>query len=401
MIIANYLTKGDSLNFISFLRYLKGYVTFTGDGGFTERFFNLASKNGIYFWDACCPENKIIAKCNLNDYKQLRHIAKKSGVRLSLTGRYGLIFDLKKKKYRKGLLFGVLFFLVFFAVMSRFVWTVDVVGNVLIPKEDILILAERYGLHVGTYKTTFDEVKAANTMAKDSDGVFSWAAFNIKGSRAVIEIREQRKSIKDNERHFPANLVADFDGVIVTAQNFSGTIQISEGMGVRKGDLLISGVEDNEDFSVSFVEADGRVIAEREKIYAMRFYKSKKVSKITESQKSVSLYIFGFRMPLQPFSTERKQFSEYASYLSYNGVRLPLGIITRTYYNTEQTKRIEKHLFLSSLEEYSEGAYKFNRNTFLISESPSLTQTDSEIIIKNNWICLDFIGEKQEIIIEN
>lgn len=389
------------MNFINFLRYLKGYITFLGEGGFTERFFNLASKNTIFIWDACCIENRITAKCNIKDFRKLRHIAKRSGVRLSLTGRYGLIFDLKKQEYRKGLLFGALFFTVFFAVMSRFVWTVDVSGNVLVPKEDILLLAENYGLRVGTYKPSFDETTAANTMAKESGGVFTWAAFNIKGSRAVIEVREQKESIKDTEVHTPSNLVADFDGVIVSFETFSGTSYVSEGMGVRNGDLLIGGVEDNEDFSVSFVEAKGRIIAERDKLYTMRFFRNSKASKISEANKTVTLYIFGLKIPLSPFSAKEQLYFKDESYLSYNKVRLPLGIIIKTDYKAGKAQRNEKEFLLSSLEEYSESAYKFNKNTFLISENPSFKLTDSEMIVKNSWHCLDFMGEKREIIIEN
>lgn len=389
------------MNALDFLRYIKGYVTFKGEGGFTERFINLCNICKVSVRDLSYTDSSFTAKCSVSDYKKLRHIGKKSGVRLSLLKRQGLIFDLKEKSERKGLLFGAVFFLVFFAVMSRFVWSVDVTGNVLVPKEDILKLGKSYGIFVGTYKPHFDEVTIANTMAMESDGVFSWAAINIKGSRAVIEVREQKKSIKDNEIRKPCNIIADFDGVIISAEVLSGTSFIREGMGIREGDLLISGAEENEDMSASFVEARGRITVERDKSFTLSFNKNGRVNRISEADESLSIYLFGLRIPLTLSTKKNKLFFTDEVYLSYNGVRLPIGIISKTYYKTAKVTRNEKQLILSALETFSESSYELNKNTRLLSADPYVNVERDRIIASCRWNCLDFAGKKQEIITES
>lgn len=389
------------MNALDFLRYLKGYVIFQGEGGFTERFINLCNFGGVLIRDVTFTDRTFTAKCSIGDYKKLRHIGKKSGVRLSLLKRQGLIFDLKEKKDRKGLLFGAMFFLLFFTVMSRFVWSVDVSGNVLIPKEDILTLGKSYGIFVGTYKPRFDEVAAANTLAMESDGVFAWAAINIKGSRAVIEVREQKKSIKSEGKAAPANLVADFDGVVISAEILSGTSFIREGMGIREGDLLISGAEENEDMSASFVEAKGRITALRDKSFTLSFNKNGRVNRISDANESLTLYLFGLRIPLTLPTKKNEPFFTDEVYLSYNGVRLPIGIISKTYYKTVKVTRNEKQLTLSALETFSESSYELNRNTLLLSAEPYVNAEKDRIIASCKWNCLDFAGKKQEIITES
>lgn len=389
------------MNALDFLRYIKGYVTFKGEGGFTERFINLCNICKVSVRDLSYTDSSFTAKCSVSDYKKLRHIGKKSGVRLSLLKRQGLIFDLKEKSERKGLLFGAVFFLVFFAVMSRFVWSVDVTGNVLVPKEDILSLGKSYGIFVGTYKPHFDEVTIANTMAMESDGVFSWVAINIKGSRAVIEVREQKKSIKESEVRKPCNIIADFDGVIISSEILSGTSFIREGMGIREGDLLISGAEENEDMSASFVEARGRITAERDKSFTLSFNKNGILNRITDTDKSLILNLFGLKIPLS-FPKKRGQlFFTNETYLSYNGVRLPIGIISKVYYETEKVKRSEKNLLLSGLETFSESSYELNKNTRLLSAEPYVNVEKGRIIASCRWNCIDFVGKKLEIIAEN
>lgn len=386
---------------IDVLRYLTGYVIFKGTGGFTERFINLCNVNGIIVRNVVFSDNFFTAECNVKDYKKLRHIAKNSGVRLYLKGKSGLIFDIKEKKERKGLLFGLMFFFLFFLIMSNFVWTVDIEGNVLVPKEEILDLGKKYGIYVGTYKPKFDETSAANTLAMESNGLFDWAAINIKGSRAVIEVREQKESIRSSDREIPSNLVADFDGIIISAEIFSGTGCVTEGMGVGKGDLLISGAEENEDLSVSFVKAKGKIICEREKNLSVLYNSNTKTNKFIKPKKNVSLYLFGIKIPLMPSLSKGKPFFADEYYLSYNGTRLPVGIIYRTYYSSEKSTRNRNMHFLSSLESFSASSLVYNRNTKILSSAPKIERVTNGIVITCRWKCLDFLGKSQKIIIEN
>ena len=389
------------MNAVNILRFIKGYVVFTGIGGFTERFINLCSLSGILIWDVSFSEGKLSAKCRSSDYRKLRSISRKSGVKISFQSRHGIFSELQKRNQRKGLLVGALFFVIYFAFMSNFIWSINAENTDAYPKEDLLTAAEKEGLKIGTYKPLFDETAAANRIAQSNTDKLSWAAINIKGSRAVIEVREQKKSIKETVASPPCNIVSDSDGVIISAEVFSGIGNVTSGIAVQKGDLLISGALLNEDFSVSFIEAKGRITAERTKNFSMKFRKNVNVSTFVDTEKYVILNLFGLDFKVKGvFKKDKQSFTE-SDILSYNEVTLPLKYTVKTIYSTEKAKRSEAEFFLSAVEEFSNESYKLNKNTLLLSESFSVNQSEDTLFFSNNWKCIDFIGQKQEIIIEN
>lgn len=389
------------MNPVMILRYLKGYVSFCVKGGFTERFLNLCSKDEILLWDTFVTGTEVHSKCFRKDYKKLRSVSKKSGVTLSLTGQYGLLCDMKKKRNRVGLLIGFVFFLTFFAVMSRFIWTVDVSGNITLSKEDILIMAEQEGLSVGTYKPAFDEVNAALSLAKNSNGLLSWSAINIKGMRAVIEVREQKKSIKDTGESTPCNIVSDSDGVILSVEVFHGKSDILPGVAVKKGDLLISGITENEDFSSLFIEAKGKITAQTERSFSLFFPEGAKPDKICNAKKSHSVKLFTIKIPLTPIKSKSDKTLRHEKRLCWNGRDLPFSFVTEIYYHEEKVKRKTEELFLSALETFSYKAENMNQNALIVDENPEITKSETGFIIKNNWDLIAYIGEAAEISLKN
>ena len=389
------------MNPIYILRYIKGYVTFTAKGGFTERFINLCSINGILLWDTSYSDNILRSKCQIKSISKLRKAAKNSGVKLRFTDSYGLYNDLKKQKDRLGLLIGAVFFVVFYSLMSCFVWTIDVSGNNTIPYDEIIEKADLCGLHIGTFKPLFDETAAANLLSSDSNGEISWCAFNIKGSRALIEIREQKASLKDDNIIEPCNIISDRDGIILSIEVYEGVGEVNEGDAVNEGDLLINGVNDNEDYSILFVEADGKITAETDKSFGLRFNKSIKCRKITSSDNRLIFNVFSINLPTE--AIHRNNFSSFSHCinLDFNDVLLPVSVTVETAFETEEAKRSETEFTLSSVEKYSYEARKFNSNSILLTENPAIYISDSEIIIENQWKTISFIGEKQKISIEN
>lgn len=389
------------MNPIYILRYIKGYVTFTAKGGFTERFINLCSINGILLWDTSYSDNILRSKCQIKSISKLRKAANNSGVKLHFTDSYGLYNDLKKQKDRLGLLIGAVFFVVFYALMSCFVWTIDVSGNNTIPYDEIIEKADLCGLRIGTFKPLFDETAAANLLSSDSNGEISWCAFNIKGSRALIEIREQKASLKDDNIIEPCNIISDSNGIILSIEVYEGIGEVNEGDAVNEGDLLINGVNDNEDYSILFVEAEGKITAETDKSFGLKFKKSALCRKITSSDNRLIFNVFSINLPTE--TIHRNNFSSFSHCinLDFNDVVLPVSVTVETAFETEEAKRSEPELTLSSVEKYSYEARKFNSNSILLTENPEIYISDSEIIIENQWKTISFIGEKQKISIEN
>lgn len=387
------------MNPVNLLRYINGYVCFSAEGGFVERFFNLCTANKILLWDTAYTANKLYSKCAEKNIGELRRIARKSGVRLKFQSISGLYFDLKKQSDKVGLLGGILFFIAFFSYMSCFVWSIDVTGNYNIPSEAVKQAAEKYGLYVGTYKPAFDETSAANALSQNSNGEFDWCAFNIKGSRATIEIREHKESIREKQVKEPCNIISDKDGIILNIEAYEGIAEASEGDAVKKGDMLINGAADNEDMSVLFVESDGKITALTSDELKIKFFNNEEIFRINDSATKYVVNFFTLRFPFI-FINKNSDF-EHCLHLKYNSTELPVFLNIKTKYRKSKVKRSSAEAFLSSLEKYSFEARKQNYNSLLLSEKPSILVNDDSIIIKNEWKVISFIGEKQKISIEN
>ena len=111
--------------------------------------------------------------------------------------------------------------------------------------------------------------------------------------------------------------------------------------------------------------------------------------------------MFSINLPTE--TIHRNNFSSFSHCinLDFNDVVLPVSVTVETAFETEEAKRSETELTLSSVEKYSYEARKFNSNSILLTENPVIYISDSEIIIENKWKTISFIGEKQKISIEN
>ena len=90
------------------VRWLLGYVSFAGEGGFPERFINLCVKAHIPLWYLSRADEQLTGKTTIRGYKHIRPIVRRSGVRVHITGKRGLPFWSARHRRRAGLIAGLL-----------------------------------------------------------------------------------------------------------------------------------------------------------------------------------------------------------------------------------------------------------------------------------------------------
>ncbi len=383
------------------LRYIRGYVRICAEGGFPERFLNLCYSGKINLWDVCL-QDKVMTFCiNRSDFFKLRSIAHKSGVKISIISKTGLIYKYRKYSKRVGLVTGVALFLVIHLLLSMFVWCVDVTGNDTLSESEILHRAEHYGLSAGTLKNSFDEIRAARNIASDYNGKITWLSVNIKGSMAVIELREDNRIIGETEDRTPCNIVADFDGVILSAETFYGDCMVKSGTGVRKGDLLINGAILNEDMSTTFYAAKGKLTALHEKEIRLSGKAPDTLQKLTVKERKYKIGFFGLEIPLgiQAVNTDEILLSERET-LNINGYNLPFYIEKYLVCKTEREESDRRNKTIIALEKIQNGVYKMNSNSTIVSEEESISASEDDLSFKGKYTLIDFIGEEKPILSE-
>ena len=310
---------------IELIRWLFGYINFKAVEGFPDRFINLCTKNQIPLWNIKNMGGKLSASTTIQGYLNIRDSAKKSGMKVRVTEKKGLIFSLKKHKKRVGIAIGASICVVIFTILSQFVWNITVVGNDTLETDFILSAFEDYGIKVGT-RITKEQMQNASEKAVIDIDKLSWATINQKGTVLVIEVRERQEAPPMYDNSKPTNLVAKEDGVIVGFDILYGNAEIKIGSAVSKGDLLISGIAKHPDGSESLIHADGHVKAHVKKTNMTDTTKMNCYNLKNERRRK-SVFFFGLKIPLSK-KVPNTFYSLHNSFLESDEMLLPLGIIT-------------------------------------------------------------------------
>lgn len=382
--------------FVLLLRYITGYVCFNATGGFPERFINLCKARNIRIWNLTIGEKNLSGYVRSKDYFHLRSIAKTSGMGLRAKEKHGLVFFLNRNKNRIGLLISAAFFSVLLFVLSMFIWSVDVTGNENISSAQILSVVNSLGLKVGSFAPSVNAQEIAQSTLNELNGEIMWAAINIEGSRAVVEVRDYIERNDDETYGDPCNVVADFDGLLISVEVHSGKKANFEGNGVKKGDIIISGILEDRYFASHFYESRGVITALHEDEIS---YKQKKETAFNQytKEKSVNyLNFFSLSIPLGLFG-KSGNYDEFIKTrnLCINGIELPFGVSkkTRAYYKSGEAVDSHKLTF----DDFTSICYDKYKNTTLLSGKLKINEKGGELSIKQNSVCIDFMGKQQKI----
>lgn len=246
---------------IQFLRWTRGTVRFRVEGKFAERFLNLISREGIPVFQTRCIDGGFEAETAAKKYRAVRPAARKTHARVRVIGRKGLPFLLRRWKKRTGLVVGAVICAALLILSEQFVWEIEVNGNRAVSDEAILQSLEEMGLRRGSWKDSLDVRQMAILLRQQYEQI-GWAAINLVGTVAQVEVSERQEGEAVVESNEPCNVVASRGGQIVSMQVYDGQRAREDGETVKKGDLLVSGAVANAKNKTILRHADAQVLAE-------------------------------------------------------------------------------------------------------------------------------------------
>ena len=381
--------------FVNFVRFVLGYIRFTAKGGFPERFLNLCRLNKIILWDLK-NKNGIISACtDRTGYKKIRSVARKSGMKVRMKKKHGLPFFLNSHKRRVGIIVGILLSAALLIVLSTKIWSIDVIGNVNVPSEEITKVFEELGVREGASGSKID-ISSVEFLALRRLKGLSWLNINISGSHALIEVRESVESPEFSDDNSPSDIVASRDGIITIIRPFNGTAEQKIGDIVVAGDLLISGIEENGDKTVSFCKADGYVVARTNRSMEFSQPETVTVGRAAGTRKRFILNFLSFDIPLGVIN--ENSYRE-KSEIIINGVTLPFGITECTEEIYEETK--------TTLSAEQRNMLAFLRFTDLCAQEFRYLEVEKSEIKSNgngdffgSFVCIENIGQEHPMQIE-
>ena len=382
--------------FVNFVRFLFGYIGFTAKGGFPERFLNLCRLNKISLWDLKSSNGIIYACTDCAGYKKIRSAARKSGMKVRIKQKHGLPFFLNNHSRRAGIIAGVFLCFSLLIILSTRIWSIDVIGNVKVPSEEIIGVFEELGVKKGVSGSKID-IKSTEFAALQTLKELSWLNINISGSKALIEVREAVESPDITKDNAPSDIVAARDGIITIIRPFNGTAEQKIGNIVVEGDLLISGIEENGDKTVSFCKADGYVVARTNRSVEYSQAEKIKVCKAVKTKKRYILNFFSFDIPLGKINRENSYYEK--SEIIIKGVTLPFGI-------TECTEAVYEETAIT-LSPEKKKALAYLRFTDLCAEEFRYLEVEKAEISSNKngdfsgeFVCIENIGKEHPMQIE-
>lgn len=331
--------------FTDMLTQMRGWCSFRADGIFPERFLNLCSSSGIGLWHIERTESGVKAHIIASRYKKLRPIAKKCSLRLHVESRHGLPFTILPYRKRSGLVLGLFVFCGILWLMSQFVWFISIpaVSPELQPKLEQSL--EDCGIKAGALASRIDGELLATKLELELPNIM-WITVNTYGSCIAVELRETQKLDIVVDNNEPCNIVAEKPGIIISTDVMGGQAQVEAGQTVAKGDLLISGIVEYQNGTVSMLHAWGNVWAKTD--YELTATVPYLYTSYQRSGKVITtrrIFALGLEIPIGKIPSDAKyELETDTKQLDIFGVKLPFSLITERRYEMKNVMRyISEH----------------------------------------------------------
>jgi len=222
-------------------KFFKGNVRIGVSGHNRDRFLNICASRGYYIWELEANGQEYEMNMGIREFKELRPLARKCNVHVSVRQKNGLPFLLYKNRHRKFLTAGFLTGSMILLVLSLFVWNIEILGNQKETTEAIFQYLKEENIYFGSLKNTID-CKALSAELRREFAGFTWVSAKLKGTSLIIEVKENETQVAESIEALPiSDLVAEVGGIIEKIVTRNGVPMVKAGDRVETGDLLVSG----------------------------------------------------------------------------------------------------------------------------------------------------------------
>ena len=283
---------------LNIIRSICGYIEFKVMGGNPDKFLNLSVKERCSLWDVRKINGDLFAKSTAEEYKKLHINARKANSKIRVLKKKGIPFFTRKYRSRMGIIVGITAFLAVLSILPLYLWKVEVVGCETVSPEEVKKIMHDLGVSPGTFKSGINIPILKQQMMQRMDSI-AWISINLKGSEAIVEIKEKQFIPEKQIQGEPSNIVALYDGKIERMETYRGTPMVSDGEVVTKGQILISGIVEDLSGGAQFVDAEGNVYAETHRIISEKINMKRVIAKnVGDEIKKYRIKIFNLEIPI-------------------------------------------------------------------------------------------------------
>ena len=283
---------------IRFLRFLRGYICFSASDGFPERFLNLCNQAGAAIWDVQWQGDAMRGKTDRRGFRLIQPCAEPAGITLKAQKKVGLPFFLHAYRRRAGMLIGLTLCVTLLSILSNTVWTIEVAGNEKVPTEEILRVMSAHGVRTGVWRGGLEPREISAAAQLELPGV-AWLSLNLRGSSAVVEVRETLPGGEPGPDG-PRSIVAAKAGQLKIIEVYAGSTGARPNQAVPAGSLLAGGVVQNADGSARLVRADAYAVARTSVACQAAAARRETAEQVDLRATRYTLCLLWFKIPLGP-----------------------------------------------------------------------------------------------------
>mgnify|MGYP002564405603 CR=1 FL=1 len=265
---------------------------------------------------------------NYKDYDKFVNTCKDQVVKYKIRGRKGIGFYYVKIKKNIAMTIGAFIFILGLYLLSNYVWAVEIKTDKYIAPYEIRAFLYSVGVKPGVKKGDLNVKDIEEDILKEIDNAM-WARVRIEGSRLRVRIEERTPPPEITKNEGENDVIASEDGEIVRIYTHRGTALVKPGDLVKKGQLLIKGVEGKEGMEYP-VSAEGTVLAKTFEESHMDTKTEELIEAYTGNKdSSIYIYIKGFKIYLK---------KPTKNFLTYDKIEDSNGLIKKVVFKEKEQK---------------------------------------------------------------
>ena len=215
-----------------------GYMV---SGGSAARLYRLIRENRLNASDICESPDGVSLTIPMYNRRYFEKLCRENGFEEEKTGEGDVVRAVKRILKRPALIISLLLVLAALIYLKDIVIRFDIITEDNKLRTDIMNVLKEEGVCAGSYIPDINLVDVERALKQRVEGI-SWAGITRKGNSLIIDVIENIPAVKGSYSRFPTNLVAKENAVIEKVMVLDGQLKTVVGSGVRKGDIIISGI---------------------------------------------------------------------------------------------------------------------------------------------------------------
>ena len=300
-------------------------------GGFSAEFLDLCGERGIPLYDVRAALGEARFTVFAANAVEALKAARDAGMETRVLWRRGLGYRLTRYAGRWGIPVGILLASVLLAVLSSFIWRIEIVTPEGIDPARIRSAVEAEGVKVGTFVCRADTGALARTAAGCDDHIRT-AVADLVGTTLFIRVTAGALPPEKDALRPGENLCAGKDGVIILPDISAGTPMVKAGDQVRRGDILVIGSKTLKNGETRLVAPRGRIMAQTALHISCAMPQRADLCPVRRLSTGYALCFFGCEIPLYYMGKSGSDDAAADGYcrLKSGTAVLPIGVRTRT-----------------------------------------------------------------------